>query len=208
MRSDLLIANLDNALRTLSGQQSGSDRPYPGRDVPDTLLRPWERQKAGRMMRVNHAGEIMAQALYTGQAAGTDEPELKAQLEHARKEEQDHLRWCETRLRELNSRPSLLAPLWYGAGWGMGFLAAKQGRAANLGLVVAVENQVEEHLNGHLDTLPADDDRSRAVVSRMRDDEVGHAAAAASLGAEKLPMPVRMAMGVFSKVLTHGALWI
>ncbi|WP_215843448.1 2-polyprenyl-3-methyl-6-methoxy-1,4-benzoquinone monooxygenase [Acidithiobacillus montserratensis] len=208
MLSDLLIANLDNALRTLTGLQAGSDRPYPGEEVPDTLLRPWERQQAGRMMRVNHAGEVMAQALYTGQAAGTADPELKTQLEHARSEEEDHLRWCQTRLRELNSRPSLLAPLWYGAGWSMGFLAARQGRGTNLGLVVAVENQVEEHLNSHLESLPMDDERSRAVVAQMRDDEVGHAATAESLGAEKLPMPVRMAMGLFSKVLTRGALWI
>ncbi|WP_414040648.1 2-polyprenyl-3-methyl-6-methoxy-1,4-benzoquinone monooxygenase [Acidithiobacillus sp. M4-SHS-6] len=208
MFSDLLIANLDNALRTLTGLHAGSDRPYPGADVPDTLLRPWERQQAGRMMRVNHAGEVMAQALYTGQAAGTSDSELKAQLEHARNEEEDHLRWCQTRLRELNSRPSLLAPLWYGAGWSMGFLAARQGRGTNLGLVVAVENQVEEHLNSHLESLPVDDERSRAVVAQMRDDEVGHAATAESLGAESLPMPVRMAMGLFSKVLTRGALWI
>ncbi|MDX5933755.1 2-polyprenyl-3-methyl-6-methoxy-1,4-benzoquinone monooxygenase [Acidithiobacillus thiooxidans] len=208
MLSDLLVANLDNALRTLTGQHVGSNRPYPGRAVPDTLLRPWERQEAGRMMRVNHAGEVMAQALYTGQAAGTSDPELRAQLERARSEEEDHLRWCQTRLQELNSRPSLLSPIWYGAGWSMGFLAARQGRAANLGLVVAVENQVEEHLNGHLDALPADDERSRAVVAQMRDDEVGHAETAESLGAGKLPMPVRVAMGVFSKMLTHGALWI
>ena len=208
MFSDQVIANIDNALRTLTGQQVGSDRPYPARDIPDTLLRPWERQRAGRMMRVNHAGEIMAQALYTGQATGTDDPELQVQLQRARTEEEDHLRWCEARLRELDSRPSLLAPLWYGAGWSMGFLAARRGRASNLGLVVAVENQVEEHLNSHLDELPADDDRSRAIVAQMRDDEVGHAAKAEEMGAEKLPTPIRLAMGVFSKVLTRGALWI
>jgi len=208
MLSDQVIANIDNALRTLTGQQIGSDRPYPARDVPDALLRPWERQRAGRMMRVNHAGEIMAQALYTGQATGTDDPALREQLQQARTEEEDHLRWCEARLRELNSRPSLLAPLWYSAGWGMGFLAARRGRASNLGLVVAVENQVEEHLNSHLHELPADDERSRTIVAQMRDDEVGHAEKAEALGAEKLPMPVRMAMGVFSKILTQGALWI
>ena len=208
MFSDQVIANIDNALRTLTGQQVGSDRPYPAQGIPDALLRPWERQRAGRMMRVNHAGEIMAQALYTGQATGTDDPALRAQLQRARAEEGDHLRWCEARLRELNSRPSLLAPLWYGAGWGMGFLAARRGHASNLGLVVAVENQVEEHLNSHLDVLPAEDHRSRAIVTQMRDDEVGHAEKAEALGAEKLPTPVRIAMGLFSRILTRGALWL
>ncbi|MGE4530655.1 MAG: 2-polyprenyl-3-methyl-6-methoxy-1,4-benzoquinone monooxygenase [Acidithiobacillus sp.] len=208
MLSDLLIANVDNVLRTLTGQQSGSDRPYPAENVADTLLRPWERQKAGRMMRVNHAGEVMAQALYTGQASGTDDPELRDQLERARSEEEDHLRWCETRLRELSGHPSRLAPLWYAAGWGMGFMAARQGRGKNLGLVVAVENQVEEHLNSHLQDLPAADDRSRAIVTQMRDDEVGHAQKAEALGAEKLSMPIQVAMGLFSKALTHGAFWI
>jgi len=206
--ADQVITNLDNALRTIAGLPQGTERPNPAQGVDDTLLYPWKRQRAGRMMRVNHAGEVMAQALYTGQAAGTRDPELRASLERARAEEGDHLLWCQSRLQELRSRRSLLTPLWYGIGWTMGFTAARRGRGTNLGLVVAVENQVEDHLDEHLRDLPEDDARSRAIVTQMRDDEIGHARHAQDMGATSLPTPVRMAMGVLSKVVTRGTLWI
>lgn len=205
---DQAILSVDNALRTLSGQSRGSGRANPAAASPDTLLRPWERRRAGRMMRVNHAGEVMAQALYTGQEAGSSDPELRAVLRKARSEEEDHLRWCEERLRELHSRPSLLGPLWYASAWGMGYAAARRGRGANLGLVVAVENLVEEHLKEHLQDLSPEDERSRRILEQMECDEVGHAEKAEELGAADLPRPLRMAMQGLSRVMTRGALWI
>ena len=205
---DHAILSVDNALRTLSGQSRGSGRPNPAAEQPDSLLRPWERRRAGRMMRVNHAGEVMAQALYTGQEAGSKDAELRAALRRARSEEEDHLRWCEERLQELHSRPSLLGPFWYATAWGMGFAAARRGRGSNLGLVVAVENLVEEHLKEHLQDLPLEDERSRRILEQMESDEVGHAEKAKELGAEPLPLPLRLAMQGLSKVMTRGALWI
>ena len=205
---DQAILSLDNALRTLSGQSRGSGRANPAAAEPDKLLRPWERRRAGRMMRVNHAGEVMAQALYTGQEAGSEDPQLRAALRRARSEEEDHLRWCEERLAELHSRPSLLGPLWYSTAWGMGYAAARRGRARNLGLVVAVENLVEEHLKEHLHELPLEDERSRRILEQMEADEVGHAEKAEELGAAPLPAPLRIAMQSLSKIMTRSALWI
>ncbi len=206
--ADSLILSIDNALRTLRGESRGTGRPNPGTSHPDRLLRPWERQKSGRMLRVDHAGEVMAQALYTGQAAGSHDPELQATLRQARSEEEDHLRWCAERLRELGSRPSLLGPLWYTSAWGMGFAAARMGKEANLGLVVAVENLVEDHLAGHLHDLPEKDQRSRAILEEMQKDEIGHAEKAEKLGAKELAAPLRLAMGALSKVMTRSALWL
>ncbi|WP_312262753.1 2-polyprenyl-3-methyl-6-methoxy-1,4-benzoquinone monooxygenase [Candidatus Igneacidithiobacillus taiwanensis] len=205
---DQAILSVDNALRTLSGHSRGSGRPNPAANSADALLRPWERRRAARMMRVNHAGEVMAQALYTGQEMGTDDPELAKVLRKARAEEEDHLRWCEERLDELHGRPSLLGPLWYATAWGMGFLAARRGRGSNLGLVVAVENLVEEHLKEHLQNLPVSDERSRRILEQMEADERGHAEKAESLGAVDLPTPVRVAMQSLSRIVTRGALWV
>ncbi len=208
MLSDSIISGIDNALRTLTGNSRGSGRPNPSTGQKDSLLRPLDRQQAGRMMRVNHAGEVMAQALYTGQAAGTDDPALRETLLTARREEEDHLRWCEDRLRELGSHPSLLGPIWYATAWAMGYAAAQHGRGSNLGLVVAVENLVEEHLKEHLDGLPAEDRRSRSILEQMQADETCHARNAEHLGAASMPVPVRIALRGFSRVMTRGALWI
>lgn len=205
---DQAILSVDNALRTLSGHSRGSGRPNPAADSADPLLRPWERRQAARLMRVNHTGEVMAQALYTGQEMGTDDPELAATLRQARAEEEDHLRWCEERLEELHSRPSLLGPLWYATAWGMGYLAARRGRGSNLGLVVAVENLVEEHLKEHLQSLPPSDERGRRILEQMEADERGHAEKAEALGADALPAPLRVAMQGLSRIVTRGALWI
>ncbi len=208
MFSDFLISSVDNALRTLTGNSRGSGRPNPAGGQDDPLLRPWDRQQAGRMMRVNHAGEVMAQALYTGQAAGTEDPDLRAVLLRARQEEEDHLRWCEDRLRELGSHPSLLGPIWYASAWAMGYAAARRGRGSNLGLVVAIENLVEEHLKEHLGGLPAEDGRSRSILEQMQADESGHASTAERLGAAPMPAPLRAALRGFSRIMTQGALWI
>jgi len=206
--TDRIISNFDNALRTLTGSSSGTGRTNPAAGIRDSLLRPWQRRHAGRLMRVNHTGEVMAQALYTGQAAGTDDPQLRAALLEARREEEDHLRWCEERLRELRSRPSLLGPIWYSVGWGMGFAAARRGRGRNLGLVVAVEHLVEKHLEEHLATLPPEDRRSREILERMRQDEIAHADKAETLGAQALPGWSESALKALSKIMTRGALWV
>lgn len=208
MLTERIIANFDNALRTLAGQSPGSGRSNPARGTRDSLLRPWQRRRAGRLMRVNHTGEVMAQALYTGQAAGTDDPQLRSELLQARREEEDHLRWCEDRLRELRSHPSLLGPIWYGVGWGMGFAAARRGRGSNLGLVVAVERLVEKHLDEHLALLPPEDERSRTILEQMRQDEIAHADKAENLGAQPLPVWSETALRGLSKIMTRGALWV
>ncbi|MGC9238956.1 MAG: 2-polyprenyl-3-methyl-6-methoxy-1,4-benzoquinone monooxygenase [Acidithiobacillus sp.] len=208
MLADRIISNVDNALRTLAGQSPGSGRVNPAKDTRDALLRPWQRRRAGRLMRVNHTGEVMAQALYTGQAAGSGDPQLRSALLRARREEEDHLRWCEDRLRELRSRPSLLGPLWYGVGWGMGFAAARRGRGSNLGLVVAVEHLVEKHLDEHLAVLPPEDERSRHILEQMRQDEIAHAHQAETLGAQALPAWSESALKALSKIMTRGALWV
>lgn len=205
---DEVIAQFDHGLRTLSRRYEGTGQPSPASAMDDTLIEPAERAQAGRMMRVNHAGEVMAQALYHGQAFMTRDPALRTHLEQAAREEADHLIWCQERLRELQTNTSLLNPLWYGAGWTMGMLAAKRGKGVNLGLVVEVENQVDAHLERHLQEVPLDDAKTRSVLEKMRDDEQAHAQNARDLGATPLPLPVRMGMKVLSRLMTRGSLWI
>jgi 3-demethoxyubiquinol 3-hydroxylase len=156
-------------------------------------------------MRVNHVGEVCAQALYQAQALTARTPELRTQMEQAAREEQDHLAWTEQRLRELNDRPSLLNPLWYAGAFAIGLAAGRAGDRWSLGFVVETERQVEEHLAGHLDRLPAADAASRAIVARMKDEEAGHARGAEAAGAQPLPRPVRWAMRAAAKVMTTTA---
>ena len=156
-------------------------------------------------MRVNHVGEVCAQALYQAQALSTRDPALKQHFERAARDETDHLAWTQTRLRELGARPSLLNPLWYAGAFGIGLLAGRAGDPISLGFVVETERQVEQHLESHLDRLPANDAASRAIVHQMKDDEAGHAAAAQSAGAAPLPAPVRWAMRAAARVMTVTA---
>jgi ubiquinone biosynthesis monooxygenase Coq7 len=159
-------------------------------------------------MRVNHAGEIAAQALYHGQALAARSEVTRQILLNAAREESDHLAWCETRLKELDSRPSLLNPLWYGGSFVIGAVAALLGDRTSLGFVVETERQVEGHLDQHLDRLPSGDARSRAILRVMRTDEIGHGAAARSAGASELPAPVRALMRQTARVMTATAYWI
>jgi 3-demethoxyubiquinol 3-hydroxylase len=154
---------------------------------------------------VNHVGEVCAQALYSAQALSSSNPALRRQFEHAAREETDHLVWTARRLRELGTRPSLLNPLWYAGAFGIGLLAGRAGDAISLGFVVETERQVEHHLESHLDRLPATDVASRAIVSRMKDDESAHAIAAEHAGAATLPLPMRWAMRAAAKVMTTTA---
>ena len=199
-----LILGFDRALRTLSGTANAA-RPAPGAALPDTALEPWERRHAAGLMRVNHTGEVCAQALYSAQALVARDPGIRERFERAAREEEDHLAWTQGRLAEMNDRPSLLNPLWYAGSFAIGLAAGVTGDRANLGFVVETERQVEEHLTGHMDRLPANDIRSRAIVAAMRDDEIRHGAAARDAGAAELPWPVRVLMRGTARVMTLAA---
>lgn len=202
---DRLLIAADNALRTLSSGGRAS-RPNPSDTVtPDEQLQDTERAHASGLMRVNHVGEVCAQALYQAQALTTRAPHLRAHFEQAAREETDHLAWTQQRLDELGSRASLLNPLWYAGAFGIGLVAGRVSDAVSLGFVVETERQVEEHLQGHLDELPAADLRSRAIVRQMKDDEARHATTAEQAGAADLPMPVKWAMRAAAKVMTTTA---
>ena len=186
-----------------------SQRPSPGRDVvEDEPLGADERQLAASLMRVNHVGEICAQALYEGQAASTRDSALREQFLKAAAEETDHLAWTRERLEELGGRPSLLNPLWYAGAFGLGVLAGRLGDRVSLGFMAETERQVELHLAGHLDRLPAQDAKSRAIVEVMKDDEVAHADAALRLGGVQLPGPVKGLMRAAARVMTGTAHYI
>jgi 3-demethoxyubiquinol 3-hydroxylase len=201
-----LIISADNALRTLSGAVHAA-RPNPAQTQPAEApeLDADERRLAGALMRVNHVGEVCAQALYQAQALTARSPALRQQMVAAAREETDHLAWTQQRLDELGDRPSLLNPVWYAGAFALGLLAGRAGDAVSLGFVVETERQVEQHLAGHLDRLPAGDERSRAIVAQMQDDERRHADAALNAGATELPWPVRLAMRGAAKVMTSTA---
>lgn len=204
---DRFLGAVDQALRTLFATPRSS-RPCPVVPAEATHLGAHERQHAAALMRVNHVGEICAQALYTAQAMATKNDELRSQLERAAREETDHLAWTKARLDELGSRPSLLNPLWYAGAFGLGLVAGRFGDAVSLGFIVETERQVEAHLQGHLDRLPAADHASRAIVAQMKDDEAAHANHALAAGGVELPAPVKAAMRAAAKVMTTTAHYI
>jgi len=197
---ELLITGFDRALRTLAGVALPA-RPMPGAHLPATALPEDERRHAAALMRVNHTGEVCAQALYAAQALVARDPGLKARFSEAARDEEDHLAWTATRLHELGDRPSLLNPLWYAGSFAIGVAAGVAGDRTNLGFVVETERQVEEHLTGHIDALPPSDARSRAIVERMRDDEARHGAMAHEAGGTDLPRPVRQVMRLAAGVM-------
>lgn len=197
---DRLLVSADNALRTLSGSVHAA-RPTPG-SARDEALSDSDRAQSGPLMRINHVGEVCAQALYQAQALTARDPELQQRMQQAAREELDHLAWTAERLQELGDRPSLLNPLWYAGSFGIGLLAGRLGDARSLGFVIETERQVEQHLKGHLDTLPAADRRSRAIVEQMKVDEAEHAETALRLGAHELPAPAKGAMKLAARVMT------
>jgi ubiquinone biosynthesis monooxygenase Coq7 len=201
---DRLIHEFDRALRAVAGVAHAS-RPTPGEGGPEPALDDRERAHAAALMRVNHVGEICAQALYQGQALTARHAGARAALEQAAREEEDHLAWSAQRIRELGGRPSLLNPLWYAGSLAIGALAGALGDRWNLAFLAETEAQVEEHLTGHLDALPAKDRRTRAVVEAMRRDEAKHRASAIRLGGAELPRPAKLAMRLASKVMTTVA---
>ena len=201
---DSLLNAADAALRTLFATPRARETS-PAEGMAEAALSPQERRLAGALMRVNHVGEVCAQALYTAQASVTRDPFLRAHLLDAAREEGDHLAWTRERLNALGARPSLLNPLWYAGAFAVGVLASKVSDLVSLGFVVETENQVAEHLNGHLARLPLQDVASRAVVARMKEDEERHAAQARASGALELPAPARAAMRAAAKVMTTTA---
>ena len=205
---DSWIAAADRALRAL-GAPARAARPVPGE--PDTAkdkLSLDERRRSAGLMRVNHAGEIAAQALYHGQALAARDAATREMLLRAAREDADHLAWCATRLTELDSQPSRLDPLWYAGSLAIGALAGLMGDRVSLGFVVETERQVEGHLDGHLGSLPEADARSRAIVAAMRTDEMAHGATAKAAGGVELPMPVRALMRATARVMTGTAYWL
>jgi len=203
---DTLISTVDAGLKTLSGSVRAS-RPAPTFE-DDAPLDAVQRRHSGALMRVNHVGEVCAQALYSAQALATTDPELRQQFERAAGEETDHLAWTAERLTELGARPSLLNPLWYAGAFAIGLLAARAGDARSLGFLIETERQVERHLESHLERLPAADQDSRAIVAQMKDDEAAHAMAAEQAGGTPLPAPLRWAMRAAAKVMTTTAHYV
>lgn len=201
---DSVICAFDRTLRTMSNVATAS-RPNPAAGVAEPGLTEQEKTHSAGLMRVNHVGEVCAQALYAAQSAFAKTPLTREQFQKAGEEEVDHLAWTADRLQELGSRTSLLNPLWYAGSFALGAVAAKLGDPVSLGFVVETERQVEAHLDRHLEELPPNDLRSRAIVTQMRDDEVAHAEAAAQLGAAELPLPVKKVMQAMAKVMTTAA---
>lgn len=201
---DRLIVGFDRALRTLAGTTS-STRADPAEGIDDEPLTAQERRHAGGLMRVNHTGEVCAQALYQAQAMVARDPEVRERFAAAAREEEDHLAWTGSRLAELGAHASLANPLWYLGSFAIGVVAGLGGDRSNLGFVVETERQVEEHLSSHIDRLPAGDARSRAIVAAMRDDEIRHGMAASDAGARELPLPIRAMMRATAKLMTVTA---
>ena len=199
-----LINSFDIALRTLFAPPRAS-RPCPTVAGETTELSAPDRALAGALMRVNHVGEVCAQALYAAQALSTQNPALRQQFKEASHEEGDHLAWTRQRLDELGARPSLLNPLWYAGAFGLGLLAGRLGDNISLGFVVETERQVEAHLADHMERLPQGDHESRAIVAQMKSDEARHAQEASASGAMELPAPVKALMGAAAKVMTTVA---
>ncbi len=200
-RLDHLIISIDNALRMSSGESVAAKRANPATSVPEIVMDDAHRRHAAGLMRINHAGEICAQALYAGQAATARNPEVQAEMQQAADEEIDHLSWCKERLDELESRPSLLDPFWYAGSFAIGAAAGLAGDGWSLGFLKETENQVEAHLEGHLEKLPPEDARSRAILDQMKIDEAKHAQMADDSGAFDLPRPVRRLMKLTAGVM-------
>lgn len=198
---DKLLSSADNALRTLTPGTTKAER-QPANDSPAGALADTERRHIAGLMRINHTGEVCAQALYQGQASTASLPHVRHAMEQAAREEEDHLAWCEDRLAELGSVPSKLNPLFYAMSFGIGAAAGLAGDRWSLGFVAETEHQVVRHLEDHLQQLPMDDQRSRAILEQMRIDELKHAVTAEGAGGAQLPPPIQHVMSLMSKVMT------
>jgi ubiquinone biosynthesis monooxygenase Coq7 len=205
--ADRMIGAFDQALRTVVPNSTQAERPLPSGQAASALNVRDARHVAG-LMRVNHSGEVAAQALYNGQALTAKLPHVRDAMQQAAREEQDHLAWCEVRLKELDSHTSLLNPLWYAMSFGIGAIAGLAGDKYSLGFVAETERQVGVHLDEHLQALPETDDRSRAILQQMHKDELHHREQAIDAGAQELPESVKAVMGVISKVMTKSSYFV
>ena len=205
-RSDRFFGEIDKAIKVLTVPARAS-RPIIAAQQ-ETLLVESERAQSVRLMRVNHCGEVAAQALYQGQALTARQPAVRAAMQHAAAEELDHLAWCETRLKELKGRTSVMNPLWYASSFCLGALAGLAGDRTSLGFIAETERQVEAHLRSHMERISPADLRSRAIVEQMTRDEQQHGAAATSLGATELPRGISAAMRLTAAVMTHASFWL
>ena len=205
---DRLIGEADTVLRTLSNRGNQAARPSPAAGHSEAELNSGQRKHVAGLMRVNHTGEVCAQALYQGQALTARLPTVREEMDHAAEEEVDHLVWCEQRLRELDSRPSLLNPAWYGLSFAVGAVAGAVGDKVSLGFVAATEERVCNHLKDHLKQLPEDDRKSRLILQQMLEDEERHSENALEAGGTDFPRPVKDAMTVVSGVMTKTSYWV
>lgn len=205
---DRLVGQLDQALHTVFGPTPMPVRSSPAKGKDDAGLKAMERELSGRLMRINHAGEICAQALYQGQAATARLAEVRGKMDQAAQEENDHLAWTGERIRELGSHTSYLNPLWYAGSFAIGALAGLAGDKWSLGFIAETEKQVVKHLESHLQRLPIEDHKSRQILEQMRDDEGRHATVAVESGGVPLPEPVRQLMRYASKIMTRTAYWL
>ncbi len=205
---DKLFINLDTALRTVAGKPILTERPNPAEGIAEAPLSDEERELAGRLMRINHAGEVSAQGLYQGQALTAKLPEVREKMERAALEENDHLEWCERRAKELGTHVSYLNPFWYVGSVAIGALAGKIGDKWSLGFVVETEHQVCRHLDSHMAQLSPDDQKTHAILQQMHDDEARHADMAQAAGGAPFPAPIKLVMKTVSKVMTKTAYWI
>lgn len=205
---DDFIAHLDQGLRTVFGAPQTTGRANPADAIASSDLASTDKTLAGRLMRVNHAGEVAAQGLYQGQALTARLPNVREKMEHAAQEENDHLAWCAQRCKELGTHTSMLDPLWYAGAMAIGATAGAIGDKWSLGFLAETEHQVVEHLSGHLNRIPPADAKSRAVLEQMRSDESRHATTALQSGGAELPRPIKQAMRVASKVMTRSSYWI
>ncbi|MGD2074136.1 MAG: 2-polyprenyl-3-methyl-6-methoxy-1,4-benzoquinone monooxygenase [Gammaproteobacteria bacterium] len=205
---DHLVMNIDQAVRTLAGRPLVSGRCDPADEVDEVELNEGEKAESARLMRVNHAGEVAAQALYQGQALTARLDAVRGRMEQAAQEENDHLEWCERRVEQLGGRLSYLNPLWYFGSFAIGATAGALGDKWSLGFVAETEKQVFQHLEDHLDRMPANDRKSRAILEQMKIDEARHGAAAKAAGGAGLPEPVRRLMHLTSQVMTRTAYWL
>ena len=200
--ADQLMLNADQALRTLFGRPQVTERPNPADDMPDADLSDVQRDHVARLMRINHTGEVCAQALYQGQALTARDPVVRTSMERSAAEENDHLDWCEQRVEELGGRLSLLNPFWYAGSFAIGALAGVAGDKWSLGFVAETERQVEGHLDEHLEQVPAEDQRTRAILEQMKRDEIEHGQKALDHGGARLPAPIKALMKVTAKIMT------
>lgn len=204
---DRVITEFDQGLRTVLAEAQ-TLRPFPDRDKSETQLSDSEKRHAAALMRINHSGEVCAQALYNGQALTARNPATEAALREASQEETEHLAWCEKRIKELGSHKSFLNPVFYAGSFALGAFAGALGDKWNLGFLAETENQVGKHIEGHLKRLPEQDEKSRAILEQMKIDEAKHATTAITHGGAQLPLPVKLAMQLSSKIMTKTTYWI